>query len=262
MIQRVSLVVLLALCVVSCGGTVDSNTSPSGSGGASGAGGAGATAGTAGSGASGGLAGSAGTSGGAGGAGGKNSGDCDSDADCAPGKCIELTPGGYRVCRMPVLEATECQNPGNPGIDECCNSSQCAKGKCYAFPATSYCGGAEPMPHNVCASDGCELGAWCPVGNETTGVCIPGGVFGFKVAGCKLSNCDQDTDCGASPGGVCVPIEDPCCLTPQGLFCVYPGDGCRKQSDCKSTQSCVVEFDPVRGQNVAHCKDGVQSCPA
>ncbi len=260
---------LLAAAAVAgaCGGTVQQ--APAGSGGVAGAAGTGGSAGTGGAAGSGGVAGTGGTAGtgavGGGGAGGAlNSGDCVNDADCGGGKCVELTPGGYRVCQMPVQEATQCQSPGMPGGDECCTSADCHQGKCFAFPVTPYCGGAMPMPHNVCATDGCTPGTGtpCPVGNETTGVCVPGGTWGYKVAGCLLANCVKDTDCTAEPGGRCAAIEDPCCSSPQGLFCTYPSDGCSKQSDCGPGQSCQVQFDPVRQQNVARCTPGIIGCPA
>lgn len=257
MTHRVLALALTVSLGCACGGSTESNAA---GGGTAGSGGTSATGGSAGSGASAATGGTAGT-GGTGGKPGKNSGDCDTDADCPGGKCVELMPGGYRVCQFPVQEATACQSPSTP-MDQCCKSSDCATGKCYAFPVTPYCGGVMPVDHNVCASDGCELGKICPVGNETTGMCMPAGAYGYAVSGCVLQNCTHDTDCNAEPGGVCVPVENPCCGQPQGFFCSYPSDGCKKQSDCKPGQSCQPEYDPVRKQTVAHCKDGMIGCPA
>jgi hypothetical protein len=69
-------------------------------------------------------------------------------------------------------------------------------------------------------------------------------------------------DCNAEAGGACIPLQNPCCGAPQGFYCSYPSDGCKQQSDCQTTQSCVPEFDSVRGQWVTHCIDGGIACPA
>ncbi len=257
---------LVCGALIGCGGSSTSD----GAGGASGSGGSGtgAVAGTGGSGAGGGTGASGGTGAtgatggtGASGGSGKNSGDCDDDTDCAGGKCVELTPGGYRVCVSPVDEATACQNQ-SLGVDECCNSSECTTGKCYAFPATPQCFGPQPIDHNVCALDGCELGKLCPVGNEGQGVCMPGGAYGYKVSGCVGGGCEKDTDCTGEPGAICAPIEDACCSAPTGFFCVYPSDGCRKQSDCGQNEYCGTDYDATKGEWMAHCKPGPVGCPA
>src|SRR4051794_40752489 len=51
---------------------------------------------------------------------GKNSGDCDTDSDCPGSKCVELVPGGFRVCLDPQPEATKCSGSM---LDQCCSSS-------------------------------------------------------------------------------------------------------------------------------------------
>lgn len=193
--------------------------------------------------------------------GGPNSGDCTTSAECNGGTCVELTPGGYRVCVNPVSEATACQNPQNE-FDECCKSSDCASGKCYAFPATPYCGGAQPIEHNVCASNGCEEGVACTLDGGGAGACMPAGAFGYKVASCISVGCLKDTDCTKESGGRCALIDNPCCGSPIGLFCTYPSNACAKQSDCPDGQHCGVSADPSTGEDVAQCEPGLVPCPA
>ncbi len=251
--MRISILVLLGLSIGAlgaCGGSSASN----GSGGAAGAtGGSGGTTG-----------GSGGTTGGSGGVSGSgiNSGDCVKDGDCPNGKCVELVPGGYRVCVVPVPEATACQNQ-SPGVDECCTSAECAEGKCYAFPAKPSCGGALPVDQNVCASNdfGCDQAGTCPINSDGVGVCMPAGAYGYKVAACLAVGCQRDTDCSAEAGGQCLPIEDPCCGAPNGLYCVYPNDGCHRQADCAVDQHCEVGYDTTKQQNIARCVAGSALCP-
>jgi hypothetical protein len=71
-------------------------------------------------------------------------GDCASTTDCpAGGMCIELVPGGYRVCQVPPVEATSCEAGRS---DECCNGSECATGDCFLGPIRRFCGGAKRLP--------------------------------------------------------------------------------------------------------------------
>jgi hypothetical protein len=162
---------------------------------------------------------------------------------------VELTLGGYRVCKGPVPEATGCPNPNE--FDECCTSAECNTGKCFAFPATPYCGGVQPIEHNLCAENSCTEGVPC-----TGGVCMPAGAYGYKVSGCIAGGCLKDSDCSAEPGGRCALIDDPCCGAPSGLFCTYPSNFCTKQSDCPSGQHCGVD------SGVAKCQPGLVPCPA
>jgi hypothetical protein len=188
-----------------------------------------------------------------GGAGGAipNSGDCDSDDDCPGGTCVELTPGGFRVCATPPTEATMCTGSG---FDSCCTTAECAEGICYESPLVPFCAGVVMEPHNECGVDQCAKDADCMNG-ESGGACVPAGALGFKVAACISAACRHDTDCADEPGGICATIEEPCCGTTAGLFCVYPSDGCRTSSECADGY-CSVNGDRTE------CVAGQPLCPA
>jgi hypothetical protein len=128
--------------------------------------------------------------GGAGGAGGgpKNSGDCLTPTDCGGDACVELFPGGYRVCATKVPEATTCSMP----LGQCCKSSDCGvdarpPGKCILGPVEPSCGGpAPPLPSNVCASDACVSAAGAPGRTRSA----PGGHARSQgVARCMTGGC-------------------------------------------------------------------------
>ena len=189
------------------------------------------------------------TSSGTGGSSG-NSGDCNTDADCPGSACVEITPGGFRVCRVDFPEATMCVEPT---LDECCTTADCPMGTCMAQPLVPYCGGPQPLEYNVCAVDQCSSDAECGDSN----ICAPAGTLGRKVAACAFSGCKLDTDCGAEAGGICAPVTDPCCSNPTGLFCVYPSDGCRSSSECADGSYCSVDAD-----GRALCVPGFPACPA
>ena len=191
---------------------------------------------------------------GGGGGGPRNSGDCLTASDCGGDACVELFPGGYRVCSTPVPEATTCSVP--PG--QCCKSSDCGvdakpPGKCILGPVDPSCGGpAPPLPSNVCASDACASAGDCSGANA---ICVPAGTLGRKVARCLTGGCRLDRDCAAQPGGICVPIVSTCCVQAVGLFCVYQ-DGCRSDRDCMSGQHCAT--DAMH----AYCAPGIPPCAA
>lgn len=176
-----------------------------------------------------------------------NSGDCVNDSDCKTGQCVELTPGGFRVCQTTPKEANNCDiDP--PGVG-CCNSSQCEGGaKC--FPST-HCGGIVQQG-NECQSDQCSKNDDC---KDIAGICAEAGTLGNPVNQCKHTACKLDTDCKAKPGGICAPVEDPCCPVIRGLFCVYPNGGCRTSADCPGGSYCEIEGD------TAFCKPGGPNCP-
>jgi hypothetical protein len=212
---------------VGCGGDVR------GAGGGGAAGGSGTTTGTT----------STGSAGG-------NSGDCDSDADCPGSACVEITPGGFRVCRTDYPEATVCTGSG---LDECCTTADCPAGACLIEPIVPYCGGPAMLEYNVCAQDQCASDTECGDGV----ICAPAGTLGGKVRACAAAGCTLDTDCAAEAGGICAPYTDPCCSNPTGLFCVYPSDGCRSSNDCKSCEYCEIAPD-----GRARCVAGFPACPA
>lgn len=167
-----------------------------------------------------------------------NSGDCDSDADCPGSMCVEITPGGFRVCLEP-------QAPTN-GCPQACASPA----KCYA--PFGYCGGFVG-PMDQCLSDMCSGDSGC--GNDS--VCIQAAVLGYPVNACAPAYCKHDTDCTAQAGGICAPVEDACCTVIQGLYCVYPNGGCRSKFDCPGNNYCNA--DPATG--VAACAPGGANCP-
>src|SRR5262249_31290702 len=103
---------------------------------------------------------------------------------------------------------------------------------------------------NECGADSCQSDADC-----VNGVCVVAGALTYKVRGCMYAACKVNADCTAEPGGECVPVADPCCGNPAGLFCVYPSNGCRSTADC-SSGSCGTN-----GQR-AECKAGFPICPA
>lgn len=175
-------------------------------------------------------------------------GDCASNADCPGGRCVELTPGGYRVCATPPIEATRCT--GFPG-EQCCTSADCDSGRCYASPLVPVCSGILPQPRNVCGADQCGMDAACPANAP---VCVPAGALGYKVRACMAASCLLDADCKAAPGGRCAPVANPCCSASLGLYCRYPNEGCRSNADC-ARGYCDVEGGRSR------CFPGAPRCP-
>jgi len=210
---------------------------------------------------------------GQGGGGVTGSGDCDTDGDCPGGTCVALTPGGFRVCKIPVVEATMCQNGGtggggtggagvggaggggvggnNPGgpTDECCTSDDC-NNRCVAAPLIPHCGAQEPA-HNVCTDNQGE----CDNAQDCDGnLCADPGTIGNKVRQCLTTKCGADSECTAEAGGLCELVFG-CCDLPRGLYCVYPTGGCRHDSDCGAGNFCDVQG------NDAKCSPGAAQCP-
>jgi hypothetical protein len=223
-----------------------------GSAGSTSSGSSGAGGGTAGSGVAGSHAGAGGTGGGGVDAGRiKNSGDCESTADCGGEPCVDISSGGYRSCVTKIVEATTCSNP--PG--QCCKTDDCTAagkpGKCILGPTAPSCGGPVQIPTNVCAADECKSASDCPGSNA---ICVPAGVFGRKVATCLAGGCRRDSDCNEGPGGACLPVTSSCCSAPIGLFCVYKG-GCVSDMDCPG-----AHCDTSSGKAV--CVPGGVGCAA
>jgi hypothetical protein len=181
---------------------------------------------------------------------GMNFGDCATNADCPPnGTCVEVAPGGFRLCQFPVAEATMCDSPN----DACCTSADCMMpDKCYAGPLMPSCQGIQPAPKNVCASDTCLSSVDC----EGKAACMPQGTVGNAVAGCLPAACLHDTDCVAHAGGICATVKEPCCGTVAGLFCVYPTISCRTSNDCPGGY-CGFDMN-----NEPVCMPGLPLCPA
>jgi hypothetical protein len=195
----------------------------------------------------------------------KRSGRCAKDADCntdgrTGGHCVELVPGGYRVCSYPPPAPEICTNDPS-SQDECCGT--CAGGTCTL---STSCGGAYIAPHNICAVSDCASNADC--GQDA--VCLPTGVGDAYARRCMTKNeCLLDADCTAAPGGTCAllgmtgplgtcaPWTCPGGEAAQvaiGLVCVY-GSECAADEDCPNGHC-----EEVGGRR--QCKAGVRSqCP-
>jgi hypothetical protein len=182
--------------------------------------------------------------------------DCKSAADCAGKPCVALTPGGYMVCEAPPPEATKCAPPGTLPMDQCCASADCKTGKCYLSTSLPQCSGPAMATYNECVSDACATDADCKNGTLPQ-ICTPAGAFGFATRQCLAAYCHTDADCGAKAGGHCATVSQPCCSTPGGLACVYPG-GCQKDTDCASDGSKHCQIDATSKQGV--CIVGPTAC--
>jgi hypothetical protein len=248
--MRIRLLVAVSFVTAACGSTVVTGHTGSGAGGS-------ATTTTASSSSSG----ATGTGAWPGTGGGSTSGDCATNADCKGGTCAPITPGGYKVCLNVPPESTGCHPPPQMPADQCCTSADCTGGKkCFDSSLISQqCGGPFMPPYNECASDQCTSDAMCGAGGSGPQICVPAGAYGVPIRVCLVAYCHADSDCKAKPGGVCVPVSQPCCQTPAGLGCVYPG-GCRNDMDCGgsvgSTTQC--QLDPKTG--LGSCVQG-QGCP-
>ena len=131
---------------------------------------------------------------------------------------------------------------------------------CYVGPLVPVCAGIPMPPHNQCGVDQCAKDVDCATGQ----ICAPVGTLGVKIRACVNAHCKLDADCTAYPGGICAPVQDPCCGAIAGLFCDYPNNGgCRKSSDCPALPNHPSRYcapDPTSG--VASCQDGGPICPA
>lgn len=184
------------------------------------------------------------------------SGDCHTGADCPSGQCVAVTPGGFHVCVVPQALATVCAS----ALDQCCQSQPCAGGApCYVGPLVPVCAGVPQPVHNVCGVDQCTKDVDCAPGQ----ICALAGTLGLEIRACVDAHCKVDADCTAHAGGVCAPVQEPCCVAPAGLFCVYPGDGgCRRNADCPTMPGQVTYCSPDATSGVASCQNGAPVCPA
>src|SRR5258708_3847432 len=141
----------------------------------------------------------------------KPPGECVTDADCNGAKCIELTPGGYKVCAHFPPEATSCTMPPGPVMDQCCKSADCPMGKCYKETDLPQCGGPPSPIYNTCLADNCADDAGCIHNNPDPWICLPAGAFGSPIRQCFTAFCKVSADCTAHAGGICTLILNPCC---------------------------------------------------
>lgn len=180
------------------------------------------------------------------------SGDCTlgSAADACPdgSECVEMVPGGFRVCANKPPEATTCHHP----MDECCESADCTQGACYSKHLAPVFESCEFGTYNVCAVDACQEDRDCP----EHAVCVPAGIFGKAIRRCLPASCRTDSDCTAQKGGICAPVQAACCNDFAALLCVYPENGCRSHKDCPEDRACKAD-----GKNgVGICSDPIP-CP-
>jgi Cys-rich repeat protein len=172
---------------------------------------------------------------GAAGSGGvRNSGDCLTDKDCGAGDtCVALYPGGFRTCVAPVPGPTMCSDASTccPGIKECAAGSSCVE-----TPIAPSCG-LVTRATIVCAASACTTAADC-TGNNA--ICAPAGSLDRKANTCLTGGCRLDKECNAIAGGKCEPVTTNCCSGPSGLYCVYPGKGCRTNADCAAGATCQI----------------------
>ncbi len=199
------------------------------------------------------------SSGGVGGGAPVPSGDCQKGSDCASGQCVAVTPGGYQVCVVPPAPATTCTS----ALDQCCPSTAmlCAGGApCYVGPLVPVCAGTPMAVHNVCGVDQCSTDVDCAPGQ----ICGIAGTLGLEIRACVTAHCKLDSDCNTYPGGVCAPVQEPCCGATAGLFCTYETlGGCQKDADCPPTGSQPTRYcDPNAITGIASCQPGAAVCPA
>lgn len=179
-------------------------------------------------------------------------GDCLSDADCLSGSCVELVPGGYRVC-----SAAPMTNPCmDPMFDKCCTDTDCQMPgeRCVTGPVTPNCGGPFMPPQNMCAIDQCVSDADCQMMGDAS-ICVLAGLLNRPVNTCLAASCLSHLDCTEEPDGKCVLHAPACCTGPTNLACAYPSDGCRWDIDCPPEFYCDLQGGRAR------CVPGAVACP-
>jgi hypothetical protein len=170
-------------------------------------------------------------------------GTCTTAVDCGGNPCAVIPDGslGWHTCIEMVAEATACT--GEPG-EACCSTADCSSGACYVGPLW-YCGGAAPVPANVCVVGECSTDSECNA--KSHGLCLPQGAFGEAEARCVYGDCRLDADCTSRSEGECRPFFDPCHGRLIGFSCTYDDSVCRSSADCV-------------GQYCAAGSDGTTSC--
>ncbi|MCC7543049.1 MAG: hypothetical protein IT379_42930, partial [Deltaproteobacteria bacterium] len=101
--------------------------------------------------------------------------------------------------------------------------------------------GAAPPPGNTCRYDGCATDADCG-----GGICLPPGAIGNLNAACVAAPCRSPADCTRRAGGQCVLARTGGFCPSPAVYCVYDGDPCRTDADCRTpdrAQICVPNPD-------------------
>jgi len=142
---------------------------------------------------------------------------CDDDYDCEGHTCYHVFPG-LSSCAIIGSETDYCRSR----LDECCQTSDCAQGRCLHERPTD---GSEA--HNVCAVDQCKPGSCGP-----GGICMIAGTT-RDYAVCITAMCQSNLDCNREPDGKCRMVKDSC-TNQTAYYCLYPGRGCRADAHCIS----------------------------
>jgi len=98
------------------------------------------------------------------------------------------------------------------------------RGHCVPHSLT-YCGGAVPLPGNECRYDACTADSDCSASPH--GVCT----VDYPRA-CLYGPCRANTDCTSGPGGLCVMTSVGSYCYRTAVFCRYTNDACTSNAPC------------------------------
>jgi hypothetical protein len=175
------------------------------------------------------------------------------------GGSAALTKGSAANAGTP----TAAPAPPAQGRDECAHDRDCPPIECLVAPCPPaicalgddgllHCGPLERAPGPPCTPVGgrneCEGDDDCT--QQPRGVCGP-----RAPRRCLYGPCRTNADCTRAPGGTCVLDEVGAYCPEPKVFCRYPGDPCRQDSDCKGASRfglVCVPNDDLQGQI---CKD-------
>lgn len=165
----------------------------------------------------------------------------------APLKANANNSGRLKICGPgSYASPLPCSEAPHP----CCNDNDCHKGHqsgvCDQWPGAIYCGGATPLPENVCVYPKCDASHPCN-GQQA---CVRGGILGLRQNACMHAQCVSDSDCHGAREGRCLPFQDDWSCSYTGLFCTYATSPCRTTSDCPPSQLCVYNETAMEPQCV------------
>jgi len=161
--------------------------------------------------------------------------DCDSDADCCTGLCLEVADDVFK-CRCAPAGGSCTQD------NDCCAGNSCQNGTC------------RPVCHQP--ETACQNNAQC-----CTGVCcatVTGGPVCRDVCACVARDgaCQKDSDCCTGNSCISGSCRPPCIATGE-LGCEGNGDCC---SDRCENAACVCGEQGAVCQNNAQCCTGKVCC--